>query len=172
MAVSRKRSLRPHVVRRADRWGNDDKEQISLGMGTGEYRELVRDRSGVSEGDFVPEDPVLDAGEDRRPDEAQVPVTEEPHVAELAADLKEAAEAQAVVSAETSRRKYRRVMSKEQKIPELRETAMAAAAETPEKDDDKRAAGIRDASDVPDPVYDDGVSQDEFVPRSMRHLFG
>ncbi len=175
MSVVKKRRLEPHVIRKkSDRWGDDRKEQINLGMGTGEYRELVRDHDGVDEGSYVPEGPAIDAGEDRRPDEDQVPKTEDDHVAELAGDLKKAAEAVQEDGVSVAERTYRQRMAKLSQVPELHDVAVAAAAETPDEEDDKKAACIRDGSDIPDPspVYDPTVSRDEFIPKSMRRIFG
>ncbi len=170
MAVKR-RTLQPHVVRKKDKWGDDRKEQINLGQGTGEYAEMVRDHRGVEEESFVKDSPVPEAGEDRRPDDAQVVRAEPEHVAQFAGEIRQAADAQRGKAADVEQMKYRRQMSKATQVPELRREAVAAAAETPDKADDKRAASIRDVSDIPD-VYDDGVESDEFLPRGIRRVLG
>ena len=177
----KRKVLRPHVVQKKDKWGDDRKEQINLGMGTSSYREFVRDQQGIESDDFVLKQNKFDHGDDKRPDEQQDNPPEEvvSREAILAEELREAAVRKQAEVIAVNNRKYRRRMSKEVQIPELRHEAVEHVVEEAEESGSKdynrremkKAKGIRDVSDIPDPIYDDGISAAEFIPLSMRKYF-
>lgn len=163
----RKRRLMP---RESDTQQDTRKEQLHLMPGSPEYEEYVRDHQHVEAEDFVADDHKIQEGDDRRPDDKQKPVTEPEHVKKLAGDLKKVNQASIVVNRKVGYRKYRSQILKEGENGELKGQAMHLAALTPEKEDDAAAKVIDKHPGVRELVYDDGVMQDEYVPRALRFL--
>lgn len=168
MVSRRRRPALPGVRRPSDHW-NEDKEQISLALGSAEYEEYVNDRAGVDDRDFVPGAEPRDEGDERRPDEVVDAPAQPEHTAELAAELAADAAAQRAADALVAERKYRRQMSKATQTGRMVREAMAAAALTETRADDERVRRAARACpmSLPD-VQDDGVGPDDYVPRAMR----
>lgn len=168
--MEKRKILKPHLADRRDTWSDGRKEQISLMPGTPEYAEYVRDHAGIEAQDFVHDDAALDAGEDRRPDEDQVVKTEPDHVAEFADELRQAAGVTGKITTGVLTRRHVLQTEKREMFPEAKRAAEQAAARTPTKKDDESVRRFHDADDIPDPVYDDSVPEDEFLPRAMRDM--
>lgn len=155
---------------RADTRQDTRKEQIHLTPGSPEYEAYVRDRKGIDEKDFVADDRHLQAGDDRRPDKFQEPITEPEHVKRLAGDLRKSNEKSSRTGRKVGYRKYRSQILKEGENGELRGQAMHMAALTEDKEDDELAKNIHKHPGVRELVRDDGVMQDEYVPRALRFM--
>lgn len=169
---AKRRVLKPHLVRPKHDSSDGRKEQLSLEMGSETYKDYMMAQKGMDEEDYVHDDGHVDAGEDKRADEDQVPVTEDEHLLRLAPELKEKSEETLKQGAKVGERKWRLQQGKARQFGTAKAEAEEIAAATPEKDDDKRVASVRSVDDIAQPVYDDGVSPDEFVPKAVRRMLG
>ena len=167
--MARARGREPMPEHRRDTWSNESKEQMSLQMGSDEYKAYVRDQAGIDEDAFVKDDGVLQAGDERTPEEVQEAPPEPEHVAELAESLRQQSGRTRRSADQTVQMKYRRRMSKEVQVPDMKAAMIEAAAQTETKVDDAIAKQVsrRNSDDLPQ-IHDDGVSADEFVPRCFR----
>lgn len=66
----------------------------------------------------------------------------------------------------TSQQQYRHRMAKEDMFREVKDTAMDMALKTETKEDDKVAAGIN-RKGLEGLVLDEGVSEDEYLPKAL-----
>lgn len=147
---------------------NETKTQISLEQGSGEYKEFIMDRQGMTE--FEQERQLADAAGLVKADEFQ---KDDKWHAE------EAAEAAAVLpdmdAAHTAKQKFhydhtverkqnRRIL-KSRLTDDVEAQAMVIAERTPTPDDDKAAKNI--GRRLPDLIHDDGVMVDEFIPQAL-----
>ena len=133
-----------------DTWQDDAKEQPYLMPGTKEYEEYQRD---LKEHDPFKED-----------DLAHIKFEEhnEAHSELLREKTKES------ITEPTSKRKYRNVMAKTTQVRELRKEAMERALKTETKVDDEKAKSRRLPEGVDKIIQNDGVTQDEFIPKALR----
>lgn len=139
-----KKILKPKKVIK-DTWENTDKEQISLALGSEEYKERVADLAEVSAD---------------RPDD------------KFHTDLEESNEVEAVDNRsknqksdernDTSRRKYRNQMGKRKQFEIAKNAVTHAAAETPGDEDDRRVSRMM-PKNLDKIVYNDGIAEDDYV---------
>lgn len=160
---------------------NDAKSQISLEMGSEEYREYVRDLAGLDEEDFVEGAMVTDDKSDsgkRDSEETQeleagraVGKSEE-HISEFAKELADASEEQADIGEEVLARKYRMRMAKADLVGEMKQKLQKVASGTDTQHDDKIAAVVstRTVDDLPD-IQDDNVTPSEYVASAADRYF-
>lgn len=175
------RSVGYPLLRRRAGGENDAKSQISLEMGSEEYRKYVRDSAGVDERDFV--DPALVTNpeqakdkrlsdEDQQREFGQDMGEEAEHVADLAGDLAAAGEAQAEVGADVAELKHVRRMAKSAHVGDMKQALIDAAATTETTRDDAIAKSVskRSIDDLPD-IRDDDVTEEEYVPLARHRYF-
>lgn len=152
---------------------NGDREQLSLVPGGAEYRRREAVKDGLDPKDFITDDATVSEGDDKRPDEVQEAPAEPEHTAELAETLSREAQIQRQKDGIVARNKYRLQMAKANLTHQALDIAAEIAAETPCECDDlkvqKAAAACK--LDLPD-VLNDGVSQDEYVSRSIDRYCG
>lgn len=139
-----KKILKPKKVIK-DTWENTDKEQISLALGSEEYKERIAD--------------LAEASADRPDDKFHT-------------DLEESNEVEAVDNRsknqksdernDTSRRKYRNQMGKRKQFEIAKNAVIHAAAETPGDEDDRRASRMM-PKNLDKIVYNDGIAEDDYV---------
>lgn len=131
-----------------DKWVNDAKEQPYLMPGTSEYKERQED---------------LQMHDPFRPDDAWHDKLEESNE-----DLQEALMLKADRHKEQSTQKIktRRQAIKASEFEAVKHAAIAEAAKTDTKEDDKRAAGMRQ-HDLDSLVYDNGVTEEEYLPKAL-----
>lgn len=177
---ARRRIVYPMFRKSADSV-NDAKSQISLEMGSEEYREYVRDLAGLDEEDFVEGAMVTDDKSDsgkRDSEETQeleagraVGKSEE-HISEFAKELADASEEQADIGEEVLARKYRMRMAKADLVGEMKQKLQKVAAGTDTQHDDKIAAVVstRTVDDLPD-IQDDNVTPSEYVASAADRYF-
>lgn len=147
--MAKKQKARPTGTRQ-DNWQNTAKEQPYLMPGTETYEEYESDLQ--LHDPFRPDDVVHDKLEQHNEDivEARTEAGWEPH-REL----------------NVPRWKARNKMFKATQIGELREQAVEQAALTDDPEDDEKAKSKRLPAGVRELVENDGVSQDEFLPRAL-----
>ena len=176
-----RRGMSYAMLKRTTGGSNDSKSQISLEPGSEEYREYVRDITGVDDSEFVDASLVTDpkASRGRKLSDEEIERErdkdagkEAEHVADLAGDLAEAGEAQAEQGADVMERKYRLRMAKMAQFGEMKEELTRAAAATSTKKDDAIAEKVstRTVDDMPD-IRDDDVSAEEYVPLARHRYF-
>ena len=169
------------MFRRTAGGGNDAKSQASLEMGSEEYREYVRDLSGVDKSEFVDASLVTDpekakgsklSDEDQAREKAQDMGEEAEHVANLAGDLAAAGEAQDEAGKALETRRYKLRMAKAGHVGEMKQMLTAEAAKTETKKDDAIAESVskRTVDDLPD-IRDDSVGEEEYVPLARKRYF-
>lgn len=146
--MSRK-SLRPKK-NIPDNWENTDKEQISLALGSAEYKERIAD---------------LEACSPDRPDD------------KFHSDLERRNEIQASDVSKKNRqkdeqndiaeRKYRNQTGKRTQFGTVKATAIANAMKTETLSDDKKAERMM-PKNLDNIVYDDGVVEDDYLPTALK----
>lgn len=176
-----RRQLKYPMLRKTAAGGNDEKSQISLEMGSEEYREYVRDLAGVDESEFVGASLVTDPEDSRGRRVSDETQAEEKafgqgegleHAENLAAELGAAQEEVAEMGADVLERKYRLRMAKTEQVGEMKETLIEAAAVTETLRDDAIAKKVstRTVDDLPD-ITDDAVTPEEYVPLARSRYF-
>lgn len=176
-----RRGISYPMFRRTGGGANDAKSQISLEMGSEEYREYVRDRMGVDEAEFVDASLVTDpkdakgrrvSEESQELEAAQDMGEGAEHVAQFAEELSASGEAQSEQGADVLERKYRLRMAKAAQVGEMKAELQRVAATTATKKDDAIAEKVsaRTVDDLPD-IRDDDVTEDEYVPLAGRRYF-
>ena len=150
--------------------GDGRKEQLSLELGSAEYRERQRDLAGVDEGKFVQRaDGQLDPDLERTPDEIQDAPTEPEHVATLAEQVRGRNDIQEKQADDVQLQKTVRRMAKITGFGVVKKAAMVIAAATPEPEDDEAVRQAR-VDSIPDVIYDDGVTQHNYTKEALEDL--
>ena len=128
---------------------NDAKEQISLTPGTDAYDSY---EDGLQLHNlFSPDDSFHDELESANAEHAKM--MDEKRLRSKNRSL-------------TSQQQYRHRMAKEDMFREVKDTAMDMALKTETKEDDKVAAGIN-RKGLEGLVLDEGVSEDEYLPKAL-----
>lgn len=136
--------------RKPNKWENTDKEQISLAMGSAEYKERVRDLQEVS-----PD----------RPDD-KFHTEREKNLEVQASDV--ALRNQKMDERnDTAERKYRNQTSKRVQFDDVKDSAIETAAETETPVDDIKAKRMLPKT-LDNIVYDDGVTEDDYLPTVLK----
>lgn len=136
---------------------NTGKEQLSLDQGSAEFREYEEDLQEVNP--LKPNDKEYEALKEYNSE----------HDDRLAIKAEEASRH----ATGTNKRQYRLHMNKESQFGTMKHTAMHEAAETPDKVDDAIARRIQEADAIVEGlVYDDGVSEEGYVPRAIAKYLG
>ena len=129
-------------------WQDESKEQISLAMGTPEYREYQED--------LMEHDPF-------RPNDEWHEELEQSYD-ELVDDRREQSEEH--LAPDVKRRKYSAQLKKTLLFEDVKRKAMQAAQQTETLADDKEAAKL-DVEDTEGLVYNDGVTGEDYVNKTL-----
>ena len=132
-----------------DNWENTDKEQISLALGSAEYKERVEDWQNCSPD--KPDDKFHSELEERN---------------EIQADDVSKKNRQRDEQNDTSERKYRNQTAKRMQFKGVKSAAISAALATETLSDDKKAKRMM-PKNLDDIVYDDGVAEDDYLPTAL-----
>lgn len=132
-----------------DNWENTDKEQISLALGSAEYKERVEDLQNCSPD--KPDDKFHSELEERN---------------EIQADDVSKKNRQRDEQNDTSERKYRHQTAKRMQFKGVKSAAISAALATETLSDDKKAKRMM-PKNLDDIVYDDGVAEDDYLPTAL-----
>lgn len=128
---------------------NDAKEQISLTPGTDAYDSY---EAGLQlHNPFAPDDSFHEELESANAEHAKM--MDEKRLKSKNRSL-------------TSQQQYRHRMAKEDMFREVKDTAMDMALKTETKEDDKVAAGIN-RKGLEGLVLDEGVTEDEYLPKAL-----
>lgn len=136
--------------RTRDTWENTNKEQISLAMGSSEYKERQAD--------------LLENSAEKPDDEFHVKLENKNEV--QASDVLEENQ-QMDAQNDTSERKYRNQMAKRKQFKHVKSAAIAAAALTETEVDDKKAKRMM-PKNLDSIVYNDGVAEDDYLPTALK----
>lgn len=133
-----------------DNWENTDKTQTSLAMGSPEYRERQRD---------------LYQNSAEKPDD-KFHLELEGHNEVQASDVSEKNRRRDEQN-DTSERKYRNQTAKQVQYNSVKSTAVAMAAATKTPVDDIKAKRMM-PKNLESIVYNDGVSEDDYLPSALK----
>lgn len=166
MANERRRSVGFRQLKKKGE--NDAKTQISLEQGSDEYKEFVMDQQGMNEFEqerqLAGQAGLVQADEFQKDDKWH-----EDEAAEAAAIVPDRDAAYRVQQRyhydHTVERKQNKQILKDLLMDDAEAAAMDIAESTPSPDDDVVAQKI--GRRLPELVYDDGVTVDEFVPSAL-----
>lgn len=142
---------------------NDTKNQISLQIGGAEYKEMIRDRMGIDEHEQ----------EDVKLNKLRVEQAIEPELWREELEQRNATHGKVERENRSERvvsvgvQKYNKQVRKMDLIDDITPVAVAKAAQTETKSDDKKANNVVRRA-VPELIYDDSVDADEFLPTALR----
>lgn len=142
-----KRKLRSNN-RRVD-WENDAKEQISLAMGSAEYKEYQEDLR--MHDPFRPDDDWHDKLEEQNAEYSK------PKPVKNAND--------------TGKNKFIREQRKRAVFNDTKDAVIKAAAKTETKEDDKCAKSMK-LKDMDEIIFDDGADEEDYMSRTMSKYLG
>lgn len=131
---------------------NTGKEQLSLDQGSAEFREYEEDLEEINP--LKPNDKEYEALKKHNSE----------HDDKMAVKAERASRSE--VNAD--KRSYRLRMNKEGQFGAMKNTVMSEAAKTPDKRDDVIAKRIQEADEIVESlVYDNGVSEEGYVPKAI-----